>query len=189
MAFVRVTRGQNSWAETAETSRTIFDEIDVDHSGELDYEEVKEMCKRLGRDLDDTDFQVAMEQMDSDGDGNVSFTEFDRWWQKYGIERQLVMAETRLKEARAAAWKVFQEVDADGNGTLDEAEVHQMFNRLGRRLAGEKFEEAMAQMDSDGDGQVTFDEFEKWWRKFEIQKELRKADLVTLLALQITTHL
>ena len=103
MAFVRVTRGQNSWAETAETSRTIFDEIDVDRSGELDYKEVKEMCKRLGRDLDDTDFQVAMEQMDSDGDGNVSFTEFDRWWQKYGIERQLVMAETRLKEARAAA--------------------------------------------------------------------------------------
>jgi hypothetical protein len=69
----------------------------VHHSGELDYGEVHKMCKRLRINLDANHFQTALSQMDADGDGSITFAEFDRWWQKYGIKRLQSGTTTRTK--------------------------------------------------------------------------------------------
>ena len=69
----------------------------VHYSGELDYGEVHKMCKRLRIDLDANHFQTALSQMDADGDGSITFAEFDRWWQKYGIKRLQSGTTTRTK--------------------------------------------------------------------------------------------
>ena len=60
---------------------------------------------------------------------------------------------------------MFDEVDDDGSGYLDPAEVAVLYKKArGEALTKKGLKEAMAQMDTDGDNQVEFAEFERWWK-------------------------
>ena len=61
--------------------------------------------------------------------------------------------------------RLFEELDVDGNGTLDTSEVVALAAAGGKKLTRRQLEEAMADMDKDGSGNVDFDEFEKWWER------------------------
>jgi len=65
------------------------------------------------------------------------------------------------KEARA----LFEEIDEDDGGTLDRNEIRILAKRLGKKLTDAKLDEAMAQMDADGNGDVDFGEFLSWWKE------------------------
>jgi len=58
---------------------------------------------------------------------------------------------------------VFDSIDTDGNGTLDKSEVSSALLRMERARFGSDLDDAFAAMDADGDGSVTFDEFQQWW--------------------------
>jgi Ca2+-binding EF-hand superfamily protein len=62
-------------------AQQMFDELDDDFSGNLDEDEVKELCLRLGRKLTKKGLADAMAAMDSDGNGTVEWEEFNDWWQ------------------------------------------------------------------------------------------------------------
>ena len=62
-------------------ARTLFDELDRDGSGALDINEVAELCKRLGKSLNKKEVDAALEAMDADGSGEISFEEFQPWWE------------------------------------------------------------------------------------------------------------
>ena len=51
----------------------------------------------------------------------------------------------------------------DGNGALDKSELSSALMRMERALYGSALDDAFAAMDADGDGAVTFDEFQQWW--------------------------
>ena len=55
--------------------------------------------------------------------------------------------------------KLFKQLDADGNGTLDSDEVKTMMTTLGKDLTESEFAIVMAKIDADGSGDVSFDEF------------------------------
>ena len=57
----------------------------------------------------------------------------------------------------------FMAADADGDGTLDLHELRALAVSLGVTEEGE-LRSAVAQMDGDGDGEVTLEEFARWWR-------------------------
>ena len=69
---------------------------------------------------------------------------------------------------------IFDKIDADGSGELDRNEVAAFIKQLRpsramdielKKMDGEdEIAEVMAQMDADGDGTVTFEEFSEWWR-------------------------
>ena len=60
---------------------------------------------------------------------------------------------------------IFDEVDDDGSGSLDISELELLYKKArGESLSKKELKNAMAQMDTDGDNQVQFDEFERWWR-------------------------
>eukprot|EP01046_Picozoa_sp_COSAG06_P052999 COSAG06_NODE_9055_length_2001_cov_3.399579_2_plen_173_part_01 len=63
------------------------------------------------------------------------------------------------KDARA----VFDEVDADGSGSLDRDEVGELCKTMGKALSQKGIDKAMADMDEDESGLISFDEFEPWW--------------------------
>lgn len=50
--------------------------MDVDGGGTLDRNEVRQLCKNLGRELTDADVDGLIEKMDSDGSGTIEFAEF-----------------------------------------------------------------------------------------------------------------
>eukprot|EP01043_Picozoa_sp_COSAG02_P071328 COSAG02_NODE_12992_length_1463_cov_1.834311_2_plen_114_part_00 len=60
---------------------------------------------------------------------------------------------------------LFDEIDADGDGTLDPTEVRQLLVKLGiEKVDARSLQEIFSKMDPDGDGLVTRDEFLNWWK-------------------------
>jgi hypothetical protein len=49
----------------------LFEEVDEDGSGELDIDEVRKLCKRLGQKLDNAGVSRAFREMDADASGGV----------------------------------------------------------------------------------------------------------------------
>ncbi len=57
----------------AEKVREFFAQFDNDGSGNVSPEEFKELCQAMQPDMSDEDVAAALEQLDSDGDGEISF--------------------------------------------------------------------------------------------------------------------
>ena len=67
------------FSEEAVSVREAFEQLDVDDSGYLDEEEVEQAIAMLGFLADDV--SEVMKEMDPNGDGEVTFEEFEAWWQ------------------------------------------------------------------------------------------------------------
>ena len=152
--------------------RSFFAEMDADNSGSLDREEVWELSERLGKKLDERELTKAVSEMDKDGGGEVEIDEFLQWWREVGSKRfparfQLT-TKPRLDSAMNAAQlrELFDDIDADGSGSLDRDEILQLAMRLGKRLSATELDGAMKEMDTDGDEEVSFDEFRVWWERY-----------------------
>jgi hypothetical protein len=65
----------------------------------------------------------------------------------------------KLKDAKT----MFEEVDVDNSGYLDEEEVVDLCRKMGKKLNRKAIQAAMQEMDSDNSGQVDFEEFDRWW--------------------------
>eukprot|EP01050_Picozoa_sp_SAG11_P019531 SAG11_NODE_3125_length_2668_cov_2.885948_3_plen_307_part_00 len=59
--------------------KAIWVRADKDNSGRLDGDEVRQVMRSLGKDVDDAAFGEAMAVMDGSGDGEVDFAEFSAW--------------------------------------------------------------------------------------------------------------
>lgn len=58
---------------------------------------------------------------------------------------------------------LFQEIDEDKSGDLDREEFAQLSRDMGADLTAAELDEAMREIDTDGDGRVDFEEFQTWW--------------------------
>ena len=111
-----------------------------DSSGSLDRSEVATLAKSLNKPLTEVELDVAMKQLDTDGSGAVSFSEFKTFWrQKFGgqivegTKLAAIMAQwSDLKplpgvayhpdryvdpddEFRARVWATFEKIDSNGD--------------------------------------------------------------------------
>ena len=59
--------------------------------------------------------------------------------------------------------ELWNEIDADGSGSLDMQEVQRLSHRLHMPLTHSELRDAMKQMDADGSGEVDFEEFQAWF--------------------------
>jgi Ca2+-binding EF-hand superfamily protein len=58
----------------------------------------------------------------------------------------------------------WNQVDDDGSGTLERGELDILMIKMGMVLNRKQKREAMAAMDDDGSGCISFAEFEAWWK-------------------------
>lgn len=63
---------------------------------------------------------------------------------------------------RAEVGKLFNMVDRDGSGLIDECEFSQLLENLGRQLPKEDIHEGFARLDTDSSGHIDFEEFYAW---------------------------
>lgn len=63
-----------------EELRRHFTFFDDDKSGFIDFPEYQDMLRIMGFDADSDDAARSFDDIDSDGDGEVSFQEFMVWW-------------------------------------------------------------------------------------------------------------
>merc|ERR1712224_383466 len=118
------------------------------------------------------EFKEAFALFDKDGDGTITTKELGT-----------VMRSLGQNPTEAELHDMINEVDADGNGTIDfteflslmarkmkdkdtngfisAAELRHVMTNLGEKLTDEEVDEMIREADIDGDGQVNYDEFVK----------------------------
>ncbi|MEW5307084.1 MAG: hypothetical protein WDW38_002156 [Sanguina aurantia] len=72
---------------------------------------------------------------------------------------------------------VFELTDRDGGGTLSAEEIRGLMELLGMRIGADDFDRMIAEMDTDGSGEVEFDEFVKVMSK-PVDVPYTKADVL-----------
>jgi Ca2+-binding EF-hand superfamily protein len=58
----------------------IFQTYDRDRSGSIDSQEFARLLEALGQDLSDDELLIALDVVDTDASGRISWTEFKAWW-------------------------------------------------------------------------------------------------------------
>ena len=84
---------------------------------------------------------------------------------RIGKDASEVAEEARKTEERRRVRELFMVLDTDGSNALDRAEVAELARHLGKKLADNQLDTAMAEMDRDGSGEVDFQEFLAWWEE------------------------
>jgi Ca2+-binding EF-hand superfamily protein len=146
-------------AQPAVSLGVFFRQVDTDGSGALDAKELKRALRAIG--LGAEEVEASMGELDADGDGKVTLFEFEAGLKRDVVARivaQLNSAGT-LDSFRPLVdvARLFGQFDADADGTLSPAELGSLLASLG--LEGVDLDEAMAGFDTDGDGEISLEEW------------------------------
>jgi len=74
-----------------------------------------------------------------------------------------VMAEMVRPHNGPLSQRIFNKYDTDQDGSIGTNDLYALCLEMGTMLTPEQLEVALKVMDSDGNGTIEFDEFEKWW--------------------------
>ncbi|CAF1057166.1 unnamed protein product [Rotaria sordida] len=126
-----------------------FDVFDTDGSGKISHRELGNIFKALNIRTNDNQLKQFVNEMDTNGSGQIEFDEFCR-----------VMATTFFKkysqdELRAA----FRQFDQDGSGYIQAQELEHIMQKIGRRFNKDEIDAMVKSLDQSGDGKIGFDEF------------------------------
>ena len=119
--------------------KTIFNKIDHDGSGAISLTEFKQACARLSISITEEDMS-DFSRSDTSGDAEVNFSEFCRFYVQ------------RLR-------RVFDELDTDGSGEIEEGEIADAFVKVGVHVTEREVRSLLTDVDLDKNGSVDFDEF------------------------------
>ena len=176
----------DSTADSAEQLRAIFDELDEDGSGALDRDEVRSLVTQLGMDASEKDVDAAMAVMDTDGNGTVDFDEFCAWWSSRPasttniagrLRERLQSLESADPGLEAQVLYVFELIDADSSGRLDQNEVRAAAKRLGANMGPAEAAAMFDEMEKGPSGEVGFHSFRRWYLKALQDGRVPKPDM------------
>ncbi|VDI53673.1 calmodulin [Mytilus galloprovincialis] len=125
-----------------------FSLFDKDGDGTITTKELGTVMRSLGQNPTEAELQDMINEVDADGNGTIDFPEFLTMMAKKMKDSD---SEDELKEA----FKVF---DKDGNGFISAAELRHVMTNLGEKLTDEEVDEMIREADTDGDGQVNYEE-------------------------------
>ncbi|GAA5903998.1 hypothetical protein JCM8208_001756 [Rhodotorula glutinis] len=126
-----------------------FSLFDKDGDGTITTRELGTVMRSLGQNPTEAELQDMINEVDADGNGTIDFPEFLTMMARK-------MKDTDSEEEVREAFKVF---DKDGNGFISAAELRHVMTNLGEKLSDTEVEEMIREADTDGDGQINYDEF------------------------------
>lgn len=138
---------ENLSEEEIKGLKAMFANIDTDNSGTITYEELKSGLTRLGSKLSETEVKQLMEAADVDGNGTIDYIEFiTATMHRHRLERDEHL------------YKAFQHFDKDNSGFITRDELKSAMKEYG--MCDEAtIEDIIAEVDSDNDGRINYDEF------------------------------
>jgi calcium-dependent protein kinase len=126
----------------------IFKALDKNGDGKLSKEEIYEGYEQFfGRTLDRPDVDKMFDAVDIDGSGYIDYSEF--------VIASINEKQLLTNEKLQAAFRMF---DKDGSGLISAAEIKEVLG-FGKTLSEEAVNEIIKQVDENGDGEISFEEF------------------------------
>ncbi|KAL3663042.1 hypothetical protein V7S43_011983 [Phytophthora oleae] len=127
-----------------------FNRYDRDGSGELDYNEFRNLMRDYGV-SDDGEIDALIDEIDDDGSGSISYEEFVRLYSR------------RIKRSAKVDSEVtamFNRYDRDGSGELDYVEFRRLMQESSM-LDNDAIDALIDEIDEDGSGSISFKEFSR----------------------------
>jgi serine/threonine protein kinase len=140
--------------------RRAFEKFDKSKDGVITVDEFKsamELCDEYS----DEEVNAMFDQLNVNHNGHIMYTEF--------IAATLEI-KGRVEEKRLA--EAFDHIDDDDSGYISKGDLRKL---LGERATSEKIDKLIEEADTDGDGQISFDEFLVMYRKnnaLAVKKEI-----------------
>ncbi|CAL9145723.1 calmodulin-like protein 11 [Musa acuminata AAA Group] len=125
--------------------------FDKDGDGCITIDELATAIGSLGQNPTEEELKDMIMEVDINGNGTIEFTEFLNLMARK-------MKETDAEEELREAFKVF---DKDQNGYISASELRNVMINLGEKITDEEVLQMIKEADTDGDGQVNFEEFSR----------------------------
>ena len=127
--------------------KDLFKALDVNGDGTLTLHEIQKGLKGM---VNGEQIANLMASADTDKSGEINYTEFIA----ATIDANVFMRDDYLRSA-------FNMFDKDGSGKIDNSEVAELLlgEELGNLVSKAAIQEALAEIDENGDGEIDFDEF------------------------------
>lgn len=127
--------------------KEMFKSIDADNSGTVTFEELKNGLARFGSKISETEVRQLMDAADVDGDGTIDYLEF--------ITATMHMNRMEREDHLFTAFQFF---DKDNSGYITKEELEQALKDYGMGDQ-ETIKDIIAEVDTDNDGRIDYDEF------------------------------
>ncbi|XP_004503656.1 calcium-dependent protein kinase 1-like [Cicer arietinum] len=144
--------------------KEMFKSMDTDNSGTITFEELKAGLPKLGSKMSESEVRQLMEAADVDGNGTIDYIEF--------ITATMHM---NRMEREDHLYKAFEYFDQDKSGFITKEELESALKKY--NMGDEKtIKEIIAEVDTDNDARINYDEFVAMMRKGnpDITKRRRK---------------
>merc|ERR1719460_188504 len=156
--------------ESLKELKDMFMSLDSDNDGTLTVEEMRQGMMKAGIKDIPPDLMGIMKEVDSDGSGVIDYTEF----LAATLSRKQYMQEDIV-------WSAFRVFDLDGDGQITREELAQVLSgdrvkdvEQAMQMNKDEIERIIKEVDEDGDGQISFQEFFNMMKKKEREGEKKK---------------
>lgn len=137
--------------ELVATLRVQFDAFVIAGAEGVRTSELKQLLASVGHAVSEKESNQFVRQYSLDPRGVFNFPEFLR----------MVSDRCRLDASHEEMREIFSIFDKDGNGSISSVELRHVMSNLGERLTDDEVEEMIREADTDGDGEIDFEEFVK----------------------------
>lgn len=124
--------------------------MDVDNTGFIDADELKEAMKNSEFNIPDKDIESIIKEIDYAGNGQINYSEF---------LAATISAKSFLTEAKL--FSLFKQFDIDNSEFITEDNLKEAFKKIGRSLSGQEMKVIMSSHDVSNDGKISYEEFKK----------------------------
>jgi calcium-binding protein CML len=149
--------------------KELFDKHDSDSNGELSMKEFFKMAKSIKLATKKAELERMFRDMDVDKGGTIDFGEFKDWYENNTDGEILkrvkgAMGNDKKSMKRRQTLKVmFGRIDSNNSGEIDSPEMLQLALDLGLEMTLADMNTIFSEIDLDGNGAVSFEEFSEWF--------------------------
>ena len=114
--------------------------FDLDDSGTIDAFELVHVFNTLGQQISEDDARMLIDELDEDGDGELSEGEFAKYFQHvFDVEKQSI--DTMIKN-------MFQIFDVNQDGEISKQEFAETLQKIGKNLTSDDIELVIQEIDT-----------------------------------------